>query len=36
MLSQKLLKDVGITTFASKNRYWRRKSAAKSARTASF
>ncbi len=36
MLSQKLLVDVGIGMFAGKNRYWQRKSAAKSARTASF
>jgi hypothetical protein len=36
MLSQKLLVDVGVGMFAGKNRYRRRKSAAKSARTASF
>jgi hypothetical protein len=36
MLSQKLLIDVGVDTFAGENRYRRRKSAAKSARTASF
>jgi hypothetical protein len=36
MLSQKLLIDVGVDTFAAKNRYLRRKSAAKSARTAFF
>jgi hypothetical protein len=36
MLSQKLLEDVSVGTFAGKNRYQRRKSAAKSAHTASF
>ncbi len=36
MLSQKLLVDVSVDTFAGENRYRRRKSAAKSARTASF
>jgi hypothetical protein len=36
MLSQKLLVDFSIGTFAVENRYRRRKSAAKSARTASF
>jgi hypothetical protein len=36
MLSQKLLEDVGVDTFACKNRYRRRKSAAKSAHSASF
>jgi hypothetical protein len=36
MLSQKLLVDVGVGTFAGENRYRRHKSTAKSARTASF
>ncbi len=36
MLSQKLLIDVGVDTFAAENRYRRRKSTAKSARTAFF
>jgi hypothetical protein len=36
MLPQKLLVDVGVGMFAGENRYWRHKSAAKSARTASF
>jgi hypothetical protein len=36
MLSQKFLVDVGIDTFASKNRYQRRKSAAHSTCIASF
>jgi hypothetical protein len=36
MLSQKLLVDVVVGMFASENRYRRHKSAAKSARTASF
>jgi hypothetical protein len=36
MLSQKLLEDVSVGTFAGKNRYRWRKSAAKSAHTASF
>jgi hypothetical protein len=36
MLSQKLLIDVGVDTFAAENRYRRRKSAAKSARKAFF
>jgi hypothetical protein len=36
MLSQKLLIDIGVDTFASKNHYRRRKSAALSARIASF
>jgi hypothetical protein len=36
MLSQKLLIDVSVDTFTAKNRYQRRKSAAKSARTAFF
>jgi hypothetical protein len=34
MLSQKLLIDVGVDTFAAENRYRRRKSAAKSAKSA--
>jgi hypothetical protein len=36
MLSQKLLLDVGVDTFAGKNHYWRRKSTAHSARITSF
>jgi hypothetical protein len=36
MLSQKLLIDVGVDTFATENRYRRRKSTAKSAHTAFF
>jgi hypothetical protein len=36
MLSQKLLIDVGVDTFAGENPYRRRKSAAQSARIASF
>jgi hypothetical protein len=36
ILCEKLLEVVGVYTFASENRYRRRKSAAKSARTASF
>jgi hypothetical protein len=36
MLSQKLLIDVSVDTFAAENRFRRRKSAAKSARTAFF
>jgi hypothetical protein len=36
MLSQKLLVDVSVDMFAGKNRYRRRKSAAHSARIASF
>jgi hypothetical protein len=36
MLSQKLLKDVGVEAFSGKNRYWRRNSAAQSACIASF
>ncbi len=36
MLSQKLLIDVDIGMFAGENRYQQRKSAAKSARIASF
>ncbi len=36
MLSQKLLVDVRVGRFAGENRYWWRKSAAKSACTASF
>jgi hypothetical protein len=36
MLSQKLLIDVGVDTFAAEDRYRRRKFAAKSARTAFF
>jgi hypothetical protein len=36
MLSQKLLVDVGVGTFAGENRHRQRKSAAKFARTASF
>jgi hypothetical protein len=36
MLSQKLLVDVGVGTFAGKKCYLRRKSATKSTHTASF
>jgi hypothetical protein len=36
MLSQKLLIDVCVDTFAAENRYWRHKSATKSACTAFF